>query len=48
MADTQEEVIQVQPGWQLAEQKDPARYTLWHSLALGGIVLISIFMNFFQ
>ena len=48
MADTQEEVVPVQPDWQLAEHKDPAVSTLWHKLALGGIMLISIFMNFFQ
>ena len=48
MAETQEEIVQIQPGEQLAEQKAPARSSLWHRLALGGIMLISIFMNFFQ
>ncbi len=48
MADTQEEIVQIQPGGQLAEQKAPAESSLWHRLALGGIMLISIFMNFFQ
>src|SRR5437762_6933753 len=48
MADTQEELVQIQPGGQLAEQKAPAESSLWHRLALGGIMLISIFMNFFQ
>src|SRR5437773_1330220 len=48
MADTQEEIVQIQPAGQLAEQKAPAESSLWHKLALGGIMLISIFMNFFQ
>src|SRR5437016_14223222 len=48
MADTQEEIVQIQPGGQLDEQKIPAGSSLWHRLALGGIMLISIFMNFFQ
>src|SRR5690242_9242571 len=48
MADTQEEIVQIQPGGQLVEQKAPAGSSLWHRLALGGIMLISIFMNFFQ
>src|SRR6266566_435187 len=48
MADKQEEIVQIQPGGQLVEQKAPAGFSLWHRLALGGIMLISIFMNFFQ
>src|SRR5947209_1419109 len=48
MADTQEEIVQIEPGVQLSEQKVRAGSTLWHRLALGGIMLISIFMNFFQ
>jgi 4-amino-4-deoxy-L-arabinose transferase-like glycosyltransferase len=48
MADTQEEVALAQPDMQLAEQKDPNRSTLWHWLALSAIMLISVFMNFFQ
>ena len=48
MAETQEEIVQIQPGEQLAEQKAPARSSLWQRLSLGGIMLISIFMNFFQ
>src|SRR5947199_6165842 len=48
MEDTQEEIVQIQPAGQLAEQKAPAESSLWHKLALGGIMLISIFMNFFQ
>src|SRR5712691_722601 len=48
MADIQEEVVQVQHGGPLSERKAPARSSLWHRLALGGIILISIFMNFFQ
>ena len=48
MAVTQEEIVQIEPRWQLSEQKAPARSTFWHKLALGGIMLISIFMNFFQ
>ncbi len=48
MADTQEEIIQIEPAGQLSEPKTPARSTLWHKVALGGIMLISLFMNFFQ
>jgi 4-amino-4-deoxy-L-arabinose transferase-like glycosyltransferase len=48
MADTKEEIVLIRPGEQLAEQKAPARSSLWHKLALSGIMLISIFMNFFQ
>jgi 4-amino-4-deoxy-L-arabinose transferase-like glycosyltransferase len=48
MVDTQEEIVQIEPGWQLAEQKAHAGSTLWYRLALGGIMLISIFMSFFQ
>src|SRR5712691_3258097 len=48
MADIQEEVVQVQHGGPLSERKAPARSSLWHRLALGGIMLLSIFMNFFQ
>ena len=48
MEDRQEEIVQVAPRSQLSEQKAPARSTLGHKLALGGIMLISIFKNFFQ
>src|SRR6266436_9104711 len=48
MADTQEEIVQVRHDGPLAGQKAPARSSLWHRLALGGIMLISIFMNFYQ
>jgi 4-amino-4-deoxy-L-arabinose transferase-like glycosyltransferase len=48
MADTREETIQINPGEHLAEQKTSAPSSLWHRLALGGIMLISLFMNFFQ
>jgi MYXO-CTERM domain-containing protein len=30
------------------EQRGQKRFPFWHRLALGGIVLISVFMNFFQ
>src|SRR5260370_10852052 len=48
MADIQEEIVQVQHGGPLSEQKARPRSSLWHRLALGGIMLVSIFMNFFQ
>src|SRR5437870_7056426 len=48
MADTQEEIVQIEPGVQLSEQKVRAGSTLWHRLALAGIMFISRFMNFFQ
>ncbi|HEX9135153.1 MAG TPA: glycosyltransferase family 39 protein [Ktedonobacteraceae bacterium] len=48
MADTREEIIQINPGEHLAEQQTSAPSSLWQRLALGGITLISLFMNFFQ
>jgi 4-amino-4-deoxy-L-arabinose transferase-like glycosyltransferase len=48
MADTREEIVQIKLGEHLVEQKVAAPSSLWHRLALGGIMLISIFMNFFQ
>jgi hypothetical protein len=47
MADTQE-IVQIESGGNLSELVTPARSTLWHKLALGGIMLISLFMNFFD
>ena len=48
MAYLQGEIVQIEPGGNLSELVTPARSTLWHKLALGGIMLISIFMNFFH
>ncbi len=48
MADTREQIISINPDEHLAERKAPAPSSLWHRLALGGIMLISLFMNFFQ
>ncbi len=48
MADTREEIVQSTAGEHLAEQKTSAPSSLWHRLALGGVMLISLFMNFFQ
>src|SRR5437660_282405 len=48
MADTQEEIVQIEQGVQLSQQKVRAGSILWHRLALAGIMFISIFMNFFQ
>ena len=42
MADTQEGIVQIEPGVQLSEQKVRTGSTLWHRLALIGIMLISI------
>jgi 4-amino-4-deoxy-L-arabinose transferase-like glycosyltransferase len=47
MADTTPKIIPAEPEY-IAEQRDPERFPFWHRLALGGILLISIFMNFFQ
>src|SRR5438094_2428992 len=47
MADILEMTKEAQPA-PLTEYKAPAPSSLWHRLALGGIMLISIFMNFFQ
>ncbi len=48
MADIQEEKVQIEPVVQLFEPEAPRRSTLWHRLALGGIMLLSVFMNFYQ
>src|SRR5437868_11938019 len=47
MADTAPQIIPVEPEL-LPEQRVEKRFPSWHQLALGGIALISIFMNFFQ
>ncbi len=47
MADTTAKIIQTEPEY-ISEQTVPQREPLWNRLALGGILLISIFMNFFQ
>ncbi len=47
MADTQEKIVRTEPE-RIAERVVPKRTPAWHRFALGGIMLISIFMNFFQ
>jgi 4-amino-4-deoxy-L-arabinose transferase-like glycosyltransferase len=47
MADTTSKIIQVEPE-HAPEQKVQKRFPFWHRLTLGGIILISIFMNFYQ
>ena len=47
MADTTEKIIQAEPE-HVSEQTVPQRFPLWQRFALGGILLVSIFMNFFQ
>src|SRR5947209_974609 len=46
MADTLPKIIQTEPE-HTTEQKVQKRFPPWHRLALGGIILISIFMDFF-
>jgi 4-amino-4-deoxy-L-arabinose transferase-like glycosyltransferase len=48
MANTQEEIIQLNSSEHHDDSKAAASSCLWHRLALGGIMLISLFMNFFQ
>jgi 4-amino-4-deoxy-L-arabinose transferase-like glycosyltransferase len=47
MADTLDITENYRPA-PVAERKAPAPSSLWQRLALGGIMLISIFMNFYQ
>nr|MBA2680673.1 glycosyltransferase family 39 protein [Ktedonobacteraceae bacterium] len=47
MADTTEKIVQVEPEY-VSKQITTQRSSLWQRLALGGILLVSIFMNFFQ
>src|ERR1700736_4337799 len=48
MADTLETTAHVQHGELPVEQKISAQSSLWQRLALAGVMLISIFMNFYQ
>src|SRR5213594_1494051 len=47
MADTTATIIQAKPDHPI-EQRVHKHFLVWHQLALGGIMLISVFMNFFQ
>ncbi len=47
MADTTEKIVQTEPEY-VSKQTITQRSSLWQQLALGGILLVSIFMNFFQ
>src|SRR5258707_9725956 len=47
MADTTPTIIQAQPD-HATEQRLQKRFPAWHQLVLGGIILISVFMNFFR
>src|SRR5437764_11564020 len=47
MAETSATITQAEPEHPI-EQRVQQRFPAWHHLALGGITLISIFMNFFQ
>ena len=47
MAETSTTIAQVEPEHPIA-QRIQKRFPAWHQLALGGITIISIFMNFFQ
>ncbi len=53
MADTVPRIIQTEPEHIIEQKRKGMRFPswhfpAWHQLALGGIALISIFMNFFQ
>ena len=50
MADTVPRIIQAEPEPEhvIEQKRKGMRFPAWHQLALGGIALISIFMNFFQ
>src|SRR5260370_22389020 len=47
MADTTPTIIQAQPD-HATHQRLQKRFPAWHQLVLGGIILISVFMNFFR
>jgi 4-amino-4-deoxy-L-arabinose transferase-like glycosyltransferase len=46
MADTLSKIIRTEPE-HTTEQKGQKHFPSWHRLALGGIILISVFMDFF-
>src|SRR5213080_658244 len=47
MAETISKIIQAEPE-HAAEQRIQKHFPFWYRLALGGIVLIAVFMDFFQ
>lgn len=47
MAETSTTIAQIEPEHPTA-QRIQKRFPAWHQLALGGITIISVFMNFFQ
>src|SRR5260370_9576940 len=47
MAETSATITQAEPEHPIG-QRVQQRFPAWHHLALGGITLISVFMNFFQ
>src|SRR5713226_4574944 len=47
MADTMPTITQAQPDY-ATKHGLQKRFPAWHQLALGGIILISVFMNFFR
>jgi hypothetical protein len=54
MADTAPRIIQAEPAQVIGQKRRERRFPIpswppaWHQLALAGITLISIFMDFFQ
>src|SRR5947209_1451479 len=53
MAETAPRIIQAEPEHAIEQKRRERRFSswrfpAWHQLALGGITLISVFMNFFQ
>ncbi len=42
------EAVPSAPSKSVVEDKKPGSSRLWQRLALGGVLLISIFMNFYQ
>src|SRR5438552_2197088 len=47
MADTMPKIVQAEPEYAI-EHRVEKRSPVWHRLALGGILLIAVFMDFFQ
>ena len=48
MADTLETAHRAEPDEKVVDEKRPAKSRGWHWLALAGVMLISLFMNFYQ
>ena len=48
MAETPTTSTQAEPGHPTDQQEPQESVAVWHRLALGGVLLIAVFMNFYR